>query len=299
MAIGQVLLEILIEELHNHLYLKSFYCDVRWKSYTRGQANLPQVDFGDDAEPSSFAPSHLEPSFHTSGRSTARLPRLTKLQRYLNWLSLKPSINPLLDEPVDDVKESTTAAEDGMYESGGSFSAGSGSADLESVAAAAAAEATTQKARAKNPELDSFAYLEQLVESVAVLGKLGYGLDAVAQRVQGEMFSLVEATVEEVEERFVSSFSQSHEAITDTKLVNQKRYHPTLHSPFFPSLLRPSSFFLPHHLGDSPSQAFRYRDRGAGEQHRDPQRSVLDALLEAGCCVAGLPRGLRGRRAGC
>lgn len=33
----QVVLEILIEELHNHLYLKSFYCDVRWKSYTRGQ----------------------------------------------------------------------------------------------------------------------------------------------------------------------------------------------------------------------------------------------------------------------
>lgn len=34
----QVLLEILIEELHNHLYLKSFYCDVRWKSYSRGQS---------------------------------------------------------------------------------------------------------------------------------------------------------------------------------------------------------------------------------------------------------------------
>lgn len=35
----QVVLEILIEELHNHLYLKSFYCDVRWKSYTRGQTS--------------------------------------------------------------------------------------------------------------------------------------------------------------------------------------------------------------------------------------------------------------------
>lgn len=33
----QVVLDILIEELHNHLYLKSFYCDVRWQSYTPGQ----------------------------------------------------------------------------------------------------------------------------------------------------------------------------------------------------------------------------------------------------------------------
>lgn len=45
------MLEILIEELHNHLYLKSFYCDVRWKSYTRGQTSreycidfIPHVD---------------------------------------------------------------------------------------------------------------------------------------------------------------------------------------------------------------------------------------------------------------
>ena len=33
----QILLDMLIEELHNHLYLKSFYCDVRWKPYSKGQ----------------------------------------------------------------------------------------------------------------------------------------------------------------------------------------------------------------------------------------------------------------------
>lgn len=33
-----MLLEILIEELHNHLYLKCFYCDARWKAYTKGQS---------------------------------------------------------------------------------------------------------------------------------------------------------------------------------------------------------------------------------------------------------------------
>jgi exocyst complex component 4 len=39
------------------------------------------------------------------------------------------------------------------------------------------------------------------MESLAALGKLGFALDAVGQRVQGEMFALVENTVEEVEER--------------------------------------------------------------------------------------------------
>ena len=39
------------------------------------------------------------------------------------------------------------------------------------------------------------------MESLAVLGKLGYGLDAITQRVQGEMYMLIENTVEEVEER--------------------------------------------------------------------------------------------------
>jgi exocyst complex component 4 len=41
----QVLLDILIEELHNHLYLKSFYCDGRWKAYTRGQTTRARLLF--------------------------------------------------------------------------------------------------------------------------------------------------------------------------------------------------------------------------------------------------------------
>lgn len=156
---------------------------------------VPLVDFGDDVEVVG-APSHLEPSFHTSGRSTARLPVLSKLQRYLNLLSLRPSINPLLDEPIDDVAETVVDDGSGVYE-GGSFSLPAlGATEAEASAAAAGA-----KRPGRNPELDSFAYIEQLMESLAVLGKLGYGLDAIGQRVQGEMFTLVEATVEEVEER--------------------------------------------------------------------------------------------------
>jgi exocyst complex component 4 len=43
--------------------------------------------------------------------------------------------------------------------------------------------------------------METLLESLAVLGKLGNALDSVAQRVPGEIFTLVETTLAEVEER--------------------------------------------------------------------------------------------------
>ncbi|GAA5911557.1 hypothetical protein JCM5296_007207 [Sporobolomyces johnsonii] len=214
-----VLLEILIEELHNHLYLKSFYCDVRWKSYTRGQTDLPLVDFGDDAEQPPSIPSHLAASFHTSGRSTARLPRMSKLQRYLHSLALKPSSNPMLDEPVDELMLDPHEAEDDSLGGFGSLSfgagetfgslaeagsgGGGGGAGGEGGGGGAGSGGTKERQgqRRRNPEVDSFAYIEMLMEALAALGKLGYALDAVGQRVQGEMFALVESTVEEVEER--------------------------------------------------------------------------------------------------
>ncbi|GAA5941737.1 exocyst subunit SEC8 [Sporobolomyces koalae] len=209
-----VMLEILIEELHNHLYLKSFYCDVRWKSYTRGQTSLPLVDFGDDADVASSVPSHLSASFHSSGRSTARLPRMSKLQRFLQSLALKPSSNPMLDEAIEELMLVGEEAEDDASTLAipGSFSFGSGetlgslsaegSIGGSGVGGAAAATRKTPRQRGgRNPEVDSFAYIEMLMEALAALGKLGYALDAVGQRVQGEMFALVESTVEEVEER--------------------------------------------------------------------------------------------------
>lgn len=56
-------------------------------------------------------------------------------------------------------------------------------------------------ARSANPESDSFSYLETLLESLAVLGKLGNALDVISQRLPTEIFSLVENTIEEVHER--------------------------------------------------------------------------------------------------
>lgn len=43
--------------------------------------------------------------------------------------------------------------------------------------------------------------METLLESLAVLGRLGSALDNIAQRLSGEVFSLVETTLDEVEER--------------------------------------------------------------------------------------------------
>ena len=53
----------------------------------------------------------------------------------------------------------------------------------------------------RNPEADSFVYIETLLESLSVLGKLGGGLDVVAQRLPSEIFALVDSTVDEVSER--------------------------------------------------------------------------------------------------
>ncbi|KAG1064630.1 hypothetical protein G6F42_026965 [Rhizopus arrhizus] len=37
------LYDLLIEELHNHLYLKNSYCDNRWTVYTPRQQDLPET----------------------------------------------------------------------------------------------------------------------------------------------------------------------------------------------------------------------------------------------------------------
>lgn len=52
-----------------------------------------------------------------------------------------------------------------------------------------------------SPESDSFTYMETLLESLAVLGKLGSALDAVAQRLPQEIYALVDSTLDEVSER--------------------------------------------------------------------------------------------------
>lgn len=53
----------------------------------------------------------------------------------------------------------------------------------------------------ENPEADSFAYIETLLEALAVLGRLGIALNRLVQRVGGEVHALIEVTLDEVESR--------------------------------------------------------------------------------------------------
>ena len=69
----------------------------------------------------------------------------------------------------------------------------------------------------RNPESDSFAYIEMLLEGLAVLGKLGSGLDTIAQRLPIEIYSLVEATIDEVNDR--TEFSKRLANLSSTAAV--------------------------------------------------------------------------------
>ncbi|KIK70793.1 hypothetical protein GYMLUDRAFT_32854 [Collybiopsis luxurians FD-317 M1] len=156
--------EILVDELHSHLFLKSFWCDSRWASYTPNQHAFPKVEFED--EPAATLPdvSPSSPSFPT-----------TRLARFLHDLTLRPN-----DPPMDVNEPNPTAP-------------------LASTLNFNISARNPQSLL--NPETDSFAYLETVLESLAVLGRLGATLDIVAQRLPSEIYSLIETTIDEVSER--------------------------------------------------------------------------------------------------
>jgi len=113
--------------------------------------------------------SPTSPSFHQ-----------TRLTRFLNNLALRPN-----DPPLD---TSDPGYHTERSDSGTPSIPPNGTSLIHSAANL-------------NPESDSFAYMETLLESLAVLGKLGAALDNVSQRLPGEIFSLVETTLGEVEDR--------------------------------------------------------------------------------------------------
>ncbi|KAE9382895.1 hypothetical protein BT96DRAFT_1027472 [Gymnopus androsaceus JB14] len=122
--------EILVDELHSHLFLKSFWCDSRWALYTPNQRTFPKVEFED--EPPAVLPdmSPSSPSFPS-----------TRLARFLQDLTLRPN-----DAPMD-VNEPNGAAPTA------SFNYNMSSRHPQTLL---------------NPEADSFAYLETVLESLAV-----------------------------------------------------------------------------------------------------------------------------------
>ncbi|KDR85374.1 hypothetical protein GALMADRAFT_234199 [Galerina marginata CBS 339.88] len=165
--------EILIEELQSHLYLKSFWCESRWAAYVPNQRSFPKVEFEHEAETQHMEDDQTSPTSPSLAQS--------RLTRFLNNLGLRPN------DPPHDMNESQYS----NGNMGGTFSIGTSNTPSTSLYLSSNV----------NPEADSFAYMETLLESLAVLGKLGNALDNVAQRLPGEIFTLVETTLGEVEER--------------------------------------------------------------------------------------------------
>lgn len=161
--------EILVDELHNHLYLKTFWCDSRWAAYTPDQQTLPPVSF-DDMSPATVMNS-------VDGPPNISISRGSRLTRYLHELAMRTNENPL-DVAKPDQRDSTITIPNSPTASGSA----NGRDD-------------------KNPESDSFTYMETLLESLAVLTQLASALDVVAQRLPVEIYTLVESTIEEVSDR--------------------------------------------------------------------------------------------------
>ncbi|OCF43069.1 exocyst complex component 4 [Kwoniella heveanensis CBS 569] len=196
------LTDILVEELHSHLYLKTFYSDSRWKSYVPGQQDLPIIGPNNDVDLPPLPPSTkisliTSPSPNGDASAVAGPGPSSRFSRYLNHLASKPSHDPMLDFTEADLGttpaipanshsrvESNSIGQAGSHGSLASLISGSG-----------------HQNDGGNPEADSYAYMETLLEALASMGKLGAALDMVAQRVPGEIHALVETTLDEVEER--------------------------------------------------------------------------------------------------
>jgi exocyst complex component 4 len=131
------------------------------------QYAVPKVEFETELE---VMARQQEP---TSPNPDSGVVHQSRLTRFLNNLSLKPN------DPPHDMNDS-------KYTTGTSTTPNPNTSYLSSNL---------------SPEVDSFAYMETLLESLAVLGKLGNALDNISQRLPGEIFTLVETTLGEVEER--------------------------------------------------------------------------------------------------
>lgn len=166
--------------------------------------------------------------------SNSKKKQQTKLSQYLIRLSQRPSHIPSIDEAVDEgvpleallgpsagngedahlsaigmTKSGSTTSMNGMTPSQ-SVTSGLGIASsssqpngLNNHAGLNGLDSATSSSKL-NPEQDSFAYIETILESLAYLGKLGHGMDSVLQRAPIEIYNLVEGTVVDVDERYVT-----------------------------------------------------------------------------------------------
>lgn len=135
------LTDILVEELHSHLYLKSPYCEARWKAHAK--------------------------------RDTAR-----------------GAISPE-DRALHTFLESYNGAE------------------------------PMQEDTTKNPEADTFYYIQLLTEALNNMSRLDVVVDAIEHRLPVELFRVVERSHTEVEQRHPNTFRTNTRARPETLSRNE------------------------------------------------------------------------------
>ncbi|TVY26104.1 putative exocyst complex component, partial [Lachnellula hyalina] len=123
------LTDILIEELHDHLYLKSPYCQERWQTLAKGQGGIGE--------------NKLDPA--------------SSIKPFFEVLDVMDLSQPMVEDP------------------------------------------------SRNPEADTFYYIELLVESLNKLGALESAVSTIKQRLPVELFGIVNETNSEVDQKHPSS----------------------------------------------------------------------------------------------
>ncbi|KAI0865091.1 Sec8 exocyst complex component-specific domain-containing protein [Xylaria cubensis] len=129
------LMDILVEELHEHLYLKSPYCQERWQSLAKNHHH--HHDHG------AYAQNYGDPAA-----------AITPFHVVLDTLDLE---RPVAEDP------------------------------------------------SKNPEADTSWYIALLAESLNRLGRLEGAVETLSQRLPVELFSVVNETINDVDQRHPSS----------------------------------------------------------------------------------------------
>lgn len=133
------------------------------------------------------------PEFDKLPGSKTGEPSSSRMELYITHLTLRPS-NDSPAELYDNVPDTSGRATALLTSSSSAyFLAASESSDNTTVGLAST--------ESQNPESDSFTYIEMLLESLAVLGKLVGALDTVIQRMPIEIYSLVDSTIDEVNDR--------------------------------------------------------------------------------------------------
>lgn len=158
--------------------------DGRPTSPVNTRVSPPCVDIFRFFEPFQVPPVEFEAELDEKRRATAQSSpnfsstRQSRLSHFLSNLAMRAN------DPPYDISDQTTTGTASPH-----------------IPSASVSISNIQASSNTNPEADSFAYMETLLESFAVLGKLGSALDNIGQRLPGEVFALVETTVDEVEER--------------------------------------------------------------------------------------------------